>query len=157
MNVAEWLVYGLISTLLMTMLVALAQGLGFTRISLQFLLGTIFVKNRGRAKLVGFLAHLALGQIFLLFYIAVFELLGAATWWLGALGGLFHALAVLTVGVEIMPGLHPRMASERRGPTAVKRLEPPGFFALHYGVRTPIALIVAHMAYGGLFGGLYNL
>lgn len=157
MNVAEWLVYGLISTLLMTTLVALAQGLGLTRISLQFLLGTMFARSRSRAKLVGFLAHLALGQIFLLLYIEVFALLGAATWWLGALGGLFHGLAVLTVGVEIMPGLHPRMASERRGPTAVKRLEPPGFFALHYGLGTPIAVLVSHMAYGGLFGGLYTL
>lgn len=157
MNVAAWLVYGFISTLLMTTIVSLAQGLGFTRISLQYLLGTMFAKTRSRAKLVGFLAHLTLGQIFLLFYIAAFELLGAATWWLGALGGLFHALCVLTVGVEIMPGLHPRMASERRGPTAVKRLEPPGFFALHYGWRTPLALILSHMAYGGLFGGLYAL
>lgn len=157
MNVGEWLVFGVLSTLVLTTLGSAAQGLGLTRISLTYLLGTMFTPNRSRAKLVGFFAHLVVGQLFLLLYVAVFHLLDTATWWLGAAGGLLHALALLTVGVEILPGLHPRMASEDRGPTAAKRLEPPGFFALHYGPRTPLSIIVEHVVYGGLFGWLYSV
>ena len=48
------------------------------------------------------------------------------------------------------------MASELRGPTPTRQLEPPGFLALHYGRRTPIVSIVAHMAYGAMLGGMYR-
>jgi hypothetical protein len=36
-------------------------------------------------------------------------------------------------------------------------LEPPGFLMLNYGPQTPIATIVAHIAYGALVGGFTQL
>ena len=54
-----------------------------------------------------------------------------------------------------MPGVHPRMASELRGPTVARQLEPPGFLALNYGVRTPISVLIAHVAFGAMLGGFY--
>ena len=51
-------------------------------------------------------------------------------------------------GVELLPGLHPRMASEQRGPEARNLLEPPGFLALHYGVQTPLTILLSHMVFG---------
>ena len=78
-------------------------------------------------------------------------------WWLGALIGLVHALFVLLVGLPMLPGLHPRMASEQRGPTPTRQLEPPGFFALNYGRRTPLSVVLAHLLYGGILGASYRV
>jgi hypothetical protein len=53
--------------------------------------------------------------------------------------------------------MHPRMASEQQGPTPTEQLEPPGFMALNYGRRTPIAVILSHTVYGGILGAFYRL
>jgi hypothetical protein len=39
----------------------------------------------------------------------------------------------------------------------VRQLEPPGFLALHYGVRTPVSVLVAHVAFGSILGAFYSL
>ncbi len=80
-----------------------------------------------------------------------------ASWWFGTLLGLAHALFVLTVGVNLMAAVHPRMAREQHGPTATRQLEPPGFMALNYGLRTPISVFVAHAVFGAILGALYRL
>jgi hypothetical protein len=49
------------------------------------------------------------------------------------------------------------MASEQYGPTAHRLLEPPGFLALHYGLPTPIAVILSHVAYGVVLGAFYRI
>jgi hypothetical protein len=48
------------------------------------------------------------------------------------------------------------MASEQHGPTVVRRLEPPGFLALNYGIRTPVSVVVAHLVFGLLVGAGYE-
>src|SRR5207244_11779185 len=65
--------------------------------------------------------------------ISAFALIGRATWWMGGLFGLLHGLAALTVIVPLLPGVHPRMASERTGPELRTVLEPPGPLGLNYG------------------------
>jgi hypothetical protein len=59
--------------------------------------------------------------------------------------------------MRLLPGLHPRMASEQQGPTVMRQLEPPGFLALNYGYQTPVSVLVAHLAYGGILGSFYSL
>jgi hypothetical protein len=59
--------------------------------------------------------------------------------------------------MPILPGLHPRMASEHRGPEPTARLEPPGFMALNYGSSTPLLTLVAHVFYGAVLGAFYRL
>ena len=86
---------------------------------------------------------------------AAFHAIGRSTWWFGALIGLVQAIFVLTVALSILPALHPRMANEQRGPTVVKQLEPPGFLGLHYGIRTPISVLVAHAVFGAILGAFY--
>jgi hypothetical protein len=156
MNWGSWLLWGFVATVILTTIMAGSQGLGMTRVNLPYLLGTIFTPNRDRAKLVGVLVHFVDGWIFSLIYIAAFHAWGTATWWLGALTGLVHALFVLTVGMSFMPAMHPRMANEQYGPTVVRQLEPPGFLALHYGIRTPILIVVAHLAFGAILGAFYT-
>jgi uncharacterized membrane protein YagU involved in acid resistance len=149
-----WL-WGLLATGLLTTLLRASQAFGFTRMDVPFLLGTIVTSNRDRAKVVGFVIHFINGWIFALLYAAFFEGFGFATWWLGGLMGLAHALFVLVVILPLLPGGHPRMASEFRGPEPTRLLEPPGFLALNYGRRTPIATVVAHIAYGLVLGAFY--
>jgi hypothetical protein len=71
--------------------------------------------------------------------------------------GLGHALFLLMVVVSLMPGVHPRMASERHGPSANRMLEPPGFLALNYGLPTPVSIIATHLVFGMILGSFYHL
>ena len=155
MNVGSWLLWGFVGTVVLTSVLAGSQGLGLTRMNLPYLLGTIFTPSRDRAKLIGVLIHFVNGWLFSLLYVAAFHSWGAATWWLGALIGLVHATFVLAVGMSFLPALHPRMANEQYGPTVVRQLEPPGFLALHYGIRTPISVLLAHLAFGAILGAFY--
>jgi hypothetical protein len=157
MNWGSWLLWGFAATIILTMISAVAQGLGLTRMSLSYMLGTIFTPDRDRAKLYGFGVHLLFGWAFSLIYVLLFQSLGAAGWWRGLVFGLIHASVVLVMIVSLLPGLHPRMASEQQGPTARNLLEPPGFLALHYGVQTPLAIVVSHAVFGTILGAFYQL
>ena len=157
MNWRGSLLWGFVGTVLLTGLMSATQGLGLTRMSLPFMLGTMVTPNRDRAKLVGIGVHLLNGWLLALIYAAAFQSWRRAAWWLGACVGLVHGLFVLLVVMSVLPGLHPRMASEQRGPDPTRQLEPPGFLALHYGRRTPVALLAAHVIYGGILGAFYRL
>lgn len=156
MNTAGILLAGFAATIVLTTTMAAGQGLGLTRMSIPFLVGTIFTPARDRAMVVGFLVHSLNGLVFAVLYALIFDALDNATWWLGAGIGLVHALFVLTVGMMLLPGLHPHMVSEYFGPTPNRLLQPPGFLALHYGRRTPIVTIVAHVLYGAIVGAFYR-
>ena len=151
-----WLVWGFASTLVLTMLMAGSQSLGLTRMNIPHMLGTMFTANRDRALLYGVLLHMVNGWAFAMAYVGIFHATRTFGWWFGALVGLVHGAFVVTVLMPTMPALHPRMASELHGPTTVKQLEPPGFLGLNYGFRTPISVVIAHVVFGALLGGLYS-
>lgn len=157
MSWGSWALWGFVATLVLSTMASASQGLGLTRMNLPYMLGTLFTADRDRAKLAGFFVHLANGWIFSLLYVLAFQAWHRATWWLGAAIGLVHAAAVLTIAMHILPGLHPRMASERHGPTVARQLEPPGFLALHYGTRTPVAMVISHVVFGIILGGFYHV
>ena len=157
MNTGSTLLWGFVGTIVLTILMGGSQGLGLTRMNLPFMLGTMFTPDRDRAKLIGTGVHLVNGWLFALLYAAAFRSWHRATWWLGAGIGLVHALFVLVAAMPILPSFHPRMASEQRGPTPTRQLEPPGFLALNYGRRTPLSMILAHLVYGAILGAFYRL
>jgi uncharacterized membrane protein YagU involved in acid resistance len=142
---------------MLTAILGGSQGVGVTRMNLPYLLGTMVTPNRDRAKLIGVLVHFVNGWMFSLIYVAAFHAWGMATWWLGAATGIVHASFVLTVLMPVLPAMHPRMANEQYGPTVVRQLEPPGFLALHYGIQTPISVMVAHIVFGAILGAFYSL
>ena len=117
MDWAGWAVFGLVATTGLTAVMISAQLAGRTRLDLPLMLGTITTEDPDRARVAGFAIHLAIGQVFALFYAAGFAALDRSDWWLGAVFGLAHAAVALTVLVPLLPGIHPRMASERAGPT----------------------------------------
>jgi len=156
MSWTSWLLWGFASTVVLTTLLAVSQGVGLTRMNIPYLLGTLVTPDRDRARLVGIAVHVVNGWLFSLVYVAAFHLTGGPAWWKGALIGAVHAIAVLAVALPALPALHPRMASETAGPTVVRQLEPPGFFALHYGRQTPLSVLAAHVVFGVMLGALYR-
>lgn len=147
-----WATFGFGATVALTVVLVTAQMAGVTRMDIPMLLGAIFVEDPDKARIVGFFVHLVNGQIFALMYAIAFALLDEASWWLGAIFGTLHGFAALTLIVPLLPGIHPRMASERSGPNPKKVLEPPGLFAHNYGRQTPLVTLVAHVIYGALLG-----
>jgi len=156
MNVPEILLWGFVATVFLTTIMAAAQGFGLSRMSIPYMLGTVFTPDHRRALLLGFALHFTNGWLFAVLYALIFESVCRSGWLLGAGVGLLQALVVLITLMPILPSLHPRMASEHRGPEPTRGLEPPGFLALNYGRRTPAVTIVAHMVYGALIGGFYR-
>ena len=156
MSWASWLVWGFAATAVLTTLMAGSEGVGLTRMNIPHMLGTMFTPDRDRAKVYGAALHFLNGWAFSIVYVAAFHAAHRFTWWFGMIVGLIHGLFVVAVVAPVMPGVHPRMASELRGPTVARQLEPPGFLALNYGARTPISVVIAHLAFGAILGGFYT-
>jgi len=152
MDWAGWAVFGVAATAALTALLIGAQMAGLTRLDIPLLLGTMVAEDLDHARAAGFLMHLFFGQVFALGYALGFAVLDLATWWLGALFGLLHVGIALTAIIPLLPGVHPRIASERAGREARTVLEPPGMLALNYGRETPIVATLAHVLYGVVLG-----
>lgn len=149
---------GFVGTLVLTTALRTASEFGVTRMDLPFLLGTIVSSDRSRAKALGYIMHFAVGLIFALIYLGIFSAIGHSGWLLGALFGLVHGLFVATALVTvILPAIHPRMGSPSSAAADRPLLEAPGFMMLNYGRRTPLATILAHVAYGTIVGGFVSL
>lgn len=151
------LVWGLVATVAMTTVLQGSQGLGWSRLSLPFLVGTFFTRNRNRAVVVGFILYTIGGWLFALLYFLFFWSIGMATWWLGALLGFLHGIFLLVCALPLLPYAHPRMASEHDGPNRAYVLEPPGFLGLNYGGRTPITTLAGQTIYGLILGAFTQL
>lgn len=156
MSVMDALVWGGVATVAMTTILEGAMYFGWTRMSLPFILGTIFTGDRRHAAFLGIGMHLVNGWVFAFGYAAAFESLQAASWWIGALLGVAHATLVLVV-MPYLPSIHPRMATEYDGPTARRALQPPGLFALNYGRHTPLFGLMSHLVYGAIMGTFYHV
>ena len=157
MDWAGWVLFGLVATAALTVVMIGAQLTGHTRLDLPLLLGTVVTEDPDRARVAGFFIHMLIGEGFAFGYAATFALLDRATWWLGGLLGLLHAAVALTVLVPLLPGVNPRIASDRAGPASTAALEPPGLLALNYGAQTPIVAIAAHLVYGIALGVLLGV
>jgi hypothetical protein len=145
---------GLVGTAVLTTTLRVAQETGTTRMDIPLLLGAAFTPNRGRAAVVGYVLHFAIGILFSLAYAAVFEAVGRAGWHFGLALGAAHAAfaggALLNV---FLPAIHPRMATPWTDAEETPLLEPPGFLLRNYGAATAVVTVAAHLAYGAIVGG----
>lgn len=155
LHLGSVLIWGLIATAVMTSLMEGGQLLGFSRLSLPFLFGTMVTGRRDLATVLGFFMYSFGGLLFAFFYALAFEALKFATWWLGMVMGAAHGLFLITVFLPLLPHIHPRMATEYDGPTATRRMEPPGAFGLNYGYRTPLITVLGQTVYGAILGATY--
>jgi hypothetical protein len=156
-SLTDLVLWGLVATVGMTCVLHVSQGLGLSRLSLPFIVGTVFTAHRGRAVVLGFVLYTIGGWIFAFLYFLLFASVQIYTWWFGALTGALHGLALLLIAPPLLPFLHPRMASEYHGATSIRQLEPPGFLATNYGYGTPVSTLLAQTIYGTVLGGLLQL
>ena len=158
MSIGGALAGGFVGTLVLTTALRTANELRLTRVDLPFLLGTAVTADRARAKALGYLLHLAVGEAFALLYYVVFKGIDTSGWAVGALFGLLHGTVAATALVNVLlPVVHPRMGSPLSAADSSPLLEPPGFLMLNYGRGTPLATLVAHAAYGAIVGGFVSL
>jgi hypothetical protein len=115
----------------------------------------MFTPDRDRAKVIGYALHLLNGWIFAVVYALFFEYVDLSTWWFGALIGTIQGIVTAVAFLPLLPGVHPRMVSDSRGPEPTRLLEPPGFLSTNYGRFTPIILVLAHAIYGAVLGTFY--
>jgi hypothetical protein len=144
---------GLVGTVVLTTGSRLAQQLGWTRMDIPLLLGTIFSVERGRASAIGYAIHFTNGLVFALAYGLVFEATGRASWLfgllLGAAHGAFAGGGLLNV---LLPVVHPRMGKPWTDARSTPVLEPPGFLLSNYGRATLAATFALHLVYGAIVG-----
>jgi len=150
-------IWGLVATVAMTTVLQGSQSLGLSRLSLPFLVGTMFTENRNRAMVLGFIAYTIGGWIFALLYFWFFASIRHASWWLGALLGFLHGIFLLVCALPLLPYAHPRMASDYDGPGHGYVLEPPGFAGRNYGRRTPITTLIGQIVYGTILGAFAQM
>ena len=148
--------WGFVASLALVATESIAQELGLTRLNLPLILGAAVTPDRDRARALGVLLHIVMGWLFSLFYVVAMSFLGGPKWYHGVIIGLAHALFICVIGLQILPGIHPRMASETHGPSSSRMLEPPGFMGLNYGVSTPLAVFVTHAIFGAILGAFYR-
>ena len=152
------IVGGIIGTLVLTTLLRGASELGLTRMDIAFLLGTTVTTNRRKAKAIGYAVHFAIGIVIAIGYAAAFAVIGRATWWIGGLLGVLHAVFMSMVVVNVLlPVVHPRMATPDTAANDVALIEPPGFLMLNYGRNTFLITVAAHAAYGAIVGMIIRL
>ena len=149
---------GFVGTLLLTTGLVAASELRLTRVDLPFLLGTMLVADRTRAKALGYLLHFVAGLIFALIYYAVFTAIDESGWLLGGMFGALHGTFAATALVGILlPVVHPRMGTSDTAADSSPLLEPPGFLMLNYGRSTPLITVLVHVIYGTIVGGFVSL
>jgi hypothetical protein len=153
---AGWAIFGFVGTVVLTGVMVFAQLVGWTRMDLPMMLGTMLTPSIDRARVIGAFLHLAAGQVFALLYALAFWKLDRSGALIGGALGLVHGLGALTLIIPLLPGIHPRMSSERSGPEVDAMLEPPGLFALNFGVTTPVVTLVAHVLFGVTLGLLLS-
>jgi hypothetical protein len=150
------LIWGTIATLAMTAILLVGQNVGWSRLSMPFLLGAFFTDRRREANVLGMMLYVLGGWLFAFVYFVVMSVIGRANWWIGTLAGFIHALLLLALVLPMLPYIHPRMASEYDGPDSRRTLEPPGFLGLHYGYRTPLVTAMAQISYGLILGAGFS-
>jgi hypothetical protein len=145
---------GVVGTVVLTSSLRIAQEVGWTRMDIPLLLGTVFSANRSRASVIGYALHFVNGLLFAAVYYGVFRAVGHAGWLFGAALGVVHAAFAGGALVNaLLPTIHPRMGTPWSDAEETPLLEPPGFMLMNYGRRTAAATLIAHIAYGAIVGG----
>jgi len=156
-EIAAILIWGFAATAALSAVMFGAQRMGYSRLSLPFLIGTAFTGDRSAAQALGLVFYLLGGWLFAFIYYFIFASIGRTGWEIGLLIGAVQGAVLLVMMLPLLPYVHPRMASEYEGPIRGRRLQPPGFLALNYGYRTPLTTIAAHALYGLILGARLTL
>ena len=138
---------GVLGALMMVIVMWMGRTTMGMTMSLAMMLGTMFLTMGSRAWILGLFMHLAIGGVIGLVYALAFErLTHKADVWTGvALGFINALLAGLVMG--ILPAIHPRIPES---------MPAPGYFLWSMGMSGVVVLVLAHLLYGAIVGGMYG-
>ena len=149
---------GLIGTIVMSALMAMAKAVGMTNMPpMPLVLGSMMSDDKKTASLMGAMIHfIIMGTIvFGAIYAALFTAFDDATVAIGAGIGLVHGVIVGAMALPMMPALNRRMTPAVEPGTPVVTttnghlsIAAPGFFGIRWGSMTPVGIIVGHVVFG---------
>ncbi len=140
---------GLSGAIVFSIFTAMARSMGMTTMSIEKTLGSMFGEGT-TADILGWTMHLVFGTVFALIYAVLFSAVGTTSGWLfGSIFGLGHGLITGGIVLPMMSTVHPAMHTGK--------IKAPGFFAVNAGPMTPMGLIVGHIIFGAVVGGVYFL
>jgi hypothetical protein len=151
-DLTDALVIAIPATALALIVLEVGQAAGATRLDLALILGTVAPRDPDRSRVVGLTLHGVIGVAFTICYALLFAVLDMSGVAVGATIGLLHGLFVVAILGRLLPAVSNRIASPRSGPWEHTLLEPPGWFAMNYGVLTPVVVVAAHVAFGAVCG-----
>src|SRR3954467_10014270 len=91
------LIWGFAATAALSGVMFGAQRLGYSRLSLPFLIGTLFTGDRSAANAAGLVFYLLGGWLFAFVYYFIFASVGRTGWLLGAVLGGVHGAVLLVM------------------------------------------------------------
>lgn len=152
----EGLVAGGVATVVMTLLMQIGAAMGMTRMNMPLMLGSMLVRERERARKLGWMMHFANGLAFGLVYALVFWAVDpvsvASAWWIGLVVGAVHGVVALAA-MPMMSAMHPRVrpagAASAAGDVALPEF---GFGGRGFGAGTPAGIMVGHLVFGLVWG-----
>jgi uncharacterized membrane protein YagU involved in acid resistance len=130
MNIVGSIIAGLLGTLVMTVLMAMAPWMGMPRMDIIGMLGAMFTASKGTSRVFGTLAHFMMGVIFAIIYSLLWNLgIGSPAWLWGLIFGAIHGVVAMVM-MPVMMKMHPR---------------PP---QMNGGLLMMVGLLIGHMVFG---------
>jgi hypothetical protein len=150
---------GLCGGIVMSILMGLMRVAGKTEMNMMYMQGTMMTAKRGPAMAIGAITHLVvlsgvvIGSVYALLF-SWLEISSGNAWWVGAILGVVHGV-LGGLAMTMMPAIHPRMGTTGAGGGIT--LKSPGPFGRNYGRATPPGLLMTHILYGLVLGGVYGM
>ncbi len=147
-QVGRTILGGVLGTVAFTVLMYVAPLMGFPKMDVPTMLGTMFVADPGAAFVPGLVMHFMIGIILALGYTIFFaSWLPGQAWQRGALYGLVPWLMAMVVVMPMMALMHPLVRSGM--------MPAPGFFVAGRGtVLAPFGSLMVHLVYGAVVGAI---
>ena len=147
MNIIGAIVAGLVGTVVMSMVIAMAPTMGMPKMAIWELLGTLFSKE-GNVGL-GWVMHFMMGMVFAIIYAALWVAgIGSATWLGGVIFGAVHWLVA-----GLMMGGVPMMHAGVKAGT----VKAPGVYMMSAGgMMAFVGGLIGHVLYGLVVALVYG-
>jgi len=147
MKLNRAIVGGVLGAGLMSVIMAMARGMGMN-VNLEQMLGTMTgMMPSGTTFAIGLAVHLMMGAAFAVAYAWLFEHVAhRGHWATGALVAIPH-IVVAGLMMGVIPMIHPLMPNP---------VPPPGVFMSALGPMGVGAMVMLHLIFGAVVGGVYG-
>lgn len=141
---------GVVGAIAMTIMTDVSRAMGLIEANMSRYQGCLVTGRAegGSALGAGLIFHLMMGAVLALGYAVIFRTIGEATWWAGAIIGFVH---------WIVAGLAFPLMDRANACVSDGRIRGFGVMGRNYGVMMIIGLLMGHVVYGAIVGGIYRV